>query len=190
MRSTSRRRLAVLNCCKDPLDAREGYNVSNLDVRSAPGELVAAVRRSDVLVFDSPWAVDQLHKLSDIFTSVYLIVFALGRAVLPRSSWSRCPPGGPPPSSLVHFRSTYTNQQHIAITDAFATKHALLCKVLESIAQMPSSKWSTSRASDAQGTRMSSLADARAFLISVRRVEHSGGGLLGGQYFSERSARR
>lgn len=45
-------------------------------------------RRSDVLVFDSAWALDRTHCLNDFFTAIFFLAIAFQKAVLARTS--RC----------------------------------------------------------------------------------------------------
>jgi hypothetical protein len=181
------RRIVVMSCCREPLPARNGYQIVDLDVRSTPDSLLSAVKRSDVLALDSPWALDQVPTLSDKMVALFFIIIALGKVVIPRNSWGRCRLEGPPPEAVVQFRPVYNIiKSEIVLTPTFAQKHALLNKIAELIARLPGSKWAIANTIAAQSVRFESVSDVRSFLFRARRVHHNSRGLLGGKYFDGR----
>ncbi len=190
------RRIAVLSCCREPITARIGYTVADLDVQSAGVQqgsgvsLLSSIRRCDMLLLDSPWALDQVHRLSDVLMVVFVIAIALGKTVLPRRCWARCMPWGPSPGTVVQFHPIYcTAPQKIVVTERFRQNHALLERAFHLIARLPRSKWKVSVGAAAvlPDVPFDSAGDVRHFLLQARRVRHQGGGLLGGAYFPVRA---
>lgn len=181
-------RIVVMSCCREPLAARSGYVVKGLDTRCTADQLLSAFRRSDVVAFDSTWTLDQVPRLSTILTAAFFVTIALGKAALSRSSWASCPPTGPPSAAIVQFLPICTTiKQNLVLTEVFTRNHELLATVMELVARLPTSKWATTRASDAEGVKFETAGDVRNFLLRARRVHHNGRGLLGGMYFAPQS---
>jgi hypothetical protein len=185
------RRISVLNCCRDPLAERPGYSVTDLGTHWSAAQLLFAAKRADALAFDSPWALDCVPRLSAILTATFILAIAFGKVVIPRRSWARCPPAGPPSDAIVHFRRIYTlSDQKLVLTEGFTRNHEFLAKVIELVAALPGSKWKAKRANAGEGVRFDSVGDVRGFLLRARRVQHNGHGLLGGIYFAPQRARQ
>ena len=66
----------------------------------------------------------------------------------------------------------------------FQQEQPLLKSVFNEIAKLPASKWKVVQKLDGQqGQSFDTRLDVRNFLLSERRVQHQGCGLLGGSYF-------
>ena len=78
-------RISTLTFCRDAAPAREGYSLCVLALRSSGVELLASIRAAGLVILDSPWALDQVPELSEFLLVVYLVVIAVGKAVVPRA---------------------------------------------------------------------------------------------------------
>ena len=178
-------RISTLTCCREPVSARSGYRVAVLELRSSGDQLLKSIKGADLVIVDSPWALDQVPHLSEFLLAVYLAIIALGKAVVPRKRWRECRPGGPPGSITVHFDKVCESAQLlISMSAKFQREQPLLKFVLQVIDKLPSSKWKLVQCLDGrQGVCLDSRLDVRNFLIRERRVRQQGRGLLGGAYF-------
>ena len=182
-------RISTLTCCRALAPERDGYRVTALALRSSGVQLLTSIRGAGLVILDSPWALDHVPQLSELLLAVYLVVIAVGRAVVPRARWHECTSRGPPGSITVHFKKVFDSAERLLTMSAkFEREQPLLRSVLHEIAKLPASKWKVVQKLDGrQGTSFDSRLDVRNFLLSERRVRHQGCGLLGGAYFRPRS---
>ena len=178
-------RISTLTCCREPVPDRDGYRVVALELQSSGVQLLAAIKRTSLVVLDSPWALDQCPRLSEFLLAVFLVVIALGRPVVPRARWPDCRLGGPPGSILVHFDGVFHSAERLlTLSEKFEREQPVLKAVFDGIAKLPSSKWKVVKSLDGRkGTRLDSRLDVRNFLMHERRVKHQGCGRLGAAYF-------
>ena len=168
------RSVKVASACRAPLEAREGYTVQVLDLRSSARSLVSSAQRCDALVLDSPWAPDQVSALRHFLLSIYLIVVGLGLRVLPRKRWSACKPGAPPSGALVYFRPAAQEKATLKMTEGVRRKRPLLAAFFR--------YWRTSRAPSGAPPRRAGQPSARPptsapstceFVVTNRRDQAS-----------------
>jgi hypothetical protein len=177
-------RISVLTCVQRPVQDRDGYRLTPLELRCSGVVLVRSIKDTSMVLLDSPWVVDHVPQLSELLTAVILTVVALGKPVLPRSRWSSCRPAGPNSTWVIHFRSIFKDTQHMMMTDKFRRDNPLVASVVGEISNLQGSKWKLCQSlADIQGTCLDTRHDVRNFVVSVRRVHHHGGGLMSGGYF-------
>ena len=177
-------RIPVLTCVREHVPERDGYRVTRLELQCSGVVLVRSIKDNHMVLLDSVWAVDHVPQLSELLTAVTLAVVALGKPVLPRSRWSSCRPSGPTAALVIQFRPIFKDMQNVMMTDKFRRDNPLLASVIGELSKLPGSKWKLCQSlAGIQGTRLDVRHDARDFVLSVRRVEHRGGGLMGGGYF-------
>ena len=82
---------------------------------------------------DSPWQLDTRSCADDAeFIKIAFIVVALGKAVLPRSAWTRGPTLPHLSQDVVYFKGAAKEQKlTLAIDDAFRQKHPNVVRVIE-----------------------------------------------------------
>ena len=174
----------MLTCVQRPVQDRDGYRLTPLELRCSGVVLVRSIKDTNMMLLDSPWVVDHVPQLSEFLTAVILTVVALGKPVLPRSRWSSCRPSGPTAALVIQCRPIFKDMQNVMMTDKFRRDNPLLASVIGELSKLPGSKWKLCQSlAGVQGTRLDVRHDARDFVLSVRRVEHRGGGLMGGGYF-------
>ena len=178
-------RISTLTCCRELAPERDGYRVTALALRSSGVQLLTSIRGAGLVILDSPWALDQVPQLSEFLLAVYLVVIAVGKAVVPCARWHECTSRGPPGSITVHFEKVFDSAERLLTMSAkFEQKQTLLRSVLHEIAKLPASKWKVvQKLNGRHGTSSDSRLDVRNFLLSERRIRHQGRGLLGGAYF-------
>ena len=179
----------VLDCCAQALCDRDGYRRER-PAESDAADLFRQVRNCNMLTMDTPWPLDLAAKLSDQTLAVMCGVTGLGKPVVARSDWYRCRADGPPHAAVVQYRAVNATEANLVITETLRRESPLFCTVLERIAALPRSKWNvvTDAAQQASATTLNSRDDVRSFLCRVRRVSHSGPGVLGGKYLPVRQA--
>ena len=157
-------RISTLTCCRELAPERDGYRVTALAVKSSGVQLLTSIRGARLVILDSPWALDQVPTLSEWLLAVYLVVIAVGKAVVPRARWHECTSRGPPGSITFHFKKVFDSEWLLTMGAKFERDQPLLRSVLHELAKLPASKWQVVQKLDSrQGTSFDSRLDVRVF---------------------------
>ena len=178
-------RIVVVDCCSEPIEQRDGYDVRRLMVGSTPR--LQLFVGAGVVLTEQTWLVDGQALINDRALAAFCAAMGLGKPVLGRSHWVHCRPGGPPSASLVRYRASVREiAQTLAISVSFKQRYPLFSSVLEQCAAVAGSKWKVSVQDLAPNgvTPITCREDARSFIIKIRRIVQRGRGMLGGRHFS------
>ena len=178
-------RILVVDCCSEPIEQRDGYDVRRLMVGSTPR--LQLFLGSGVVLTDQTWLVDGQALSNDRALAGLCAAVGLGKPVLGRSHWVHCRPSGPPSASLVRYRASVREiAQTLAISVSFKQRYPLFSSVLAQCASVAGSKWRFSVQDVAPNgvTLITCREDARSFIIKIRRIVQRGRGILGGRHFS------
>ena len=196
----------VLNCTATPLqDVPGNYTISRLRSASVWDDW----RKADLVVWESPWQLDQQSAATSDFLKIAFLATSRGAVVLPKSAWRpglRAPHRAP---ELVRFtRASTLDKATLVMGDGFRGMHPALASLIQKACC--NSKWDVVKVlppqPDAQPkaqakakgkakgkakakpkpqlvVQFSSLQDVRCFLQRVRRVSRSEDAGLAGSYF-------
>ena len=193
--------IRVLNCTGSQLEDLPG-NFAIKSLRSV--SLWDDWRRADLVVWESPWQLDQQSAATSDFLKIAFLVTSRGAAVLPRSAWR---PGPKPPQrspEIVRFSSAVSmDPVTLVVGDGFRGTHPQLASIITQACAR--SKWDVVRVlppepeakakakakakgkakakAKARVVTLVSLQDVRNFLVRFRRVSRSEDAGLAGAYF-------
>ena len=177
---------SVLDATSQGVTPQPGYSVLRAETSAAP--LLRQVQRAALVVMDSTCLLDRIVKMSDRALTLEFLVVALGKWLLDVRAFSRCRPGHAPTVGVVHYRAI----AHVApkcklrVTDALRQESPVLYDIIHQVTRLPTSVWVLQAGAGLVDATLASRTDVRQFLLTRRRAQHSGSGLLGGACFSSR----
>ena len=177
---------SVLDATSQGVTPQPGYSVLRAETSAAP--LLRQVQRAALVVMDSTCLLDRIVKMGDRALTVEFLVVALGKWLLDARAFSRCRPGHAPTVGVVHYRAI----AHVApkcklrVTDALRQESPVLYDIIHQVTRLPTSVWVLQAGAGLVDATLASRTDVRQFLLTRRRAQHSGSGLLGGACFSSR----
>ena len=176
----------VLDAASKGVTPKLGYSVFRAETSAGP--LLRQVLRAKLVVMDSTCLLDRIVKHSDRGLTLEFLVVALGKWLLDVRAFSSCRPGHAPKVGVVHYEasSSVAPGCKLRVTDALRRDSPLLYETIRQVTQLPKSVWVLQAGVGPADVTLASRTDVRQFLLTHRRANHSGSGLLGGACFRSR----